>query len=383
MRDWARRHFLNHRGWRAPGRYIVLQSDDWGSVRTTSLEALDALRQSGVDTAACHYLSNDALATDEDLEALFETLQSVRDRDGHPSVLSPNVLTHNPDFAAIAASDFTTYASHPIQETFEALKARDDRYRGGLSLWQEGISAGLFAPQLHGAEHVQVGRWLRALREGNPVVRKAFDFGMWGVSRKTSPSIEKSLQAALDDDSPEDATLSQTRLADACKAFEALFGRPSASFTPPNYTWSSAHETVLKAHGTRALQSFTRQWRPKGEPVNPERIFSGDRSPVGLTYIQRNVHFEPSENPRVDAVEQAMKAVQTAFRWHRAAVISTHRVNYVGALQLENRSRGLEQLGRLLRAVTNRWPDVQFISTEALVDLMEGRTATPIRALRS
>ena len=383
MRDWARRHFLNHRGWRAPGRYLVLQSDDWGSVRTTSLEALEALRQSGVDTAACHYLSNDALATDEDLVALFETLQSVRDRDGHPAVLSPNVLTHNPDVATIVASGFATYAALTLEETFDALKARDDRYRGGLSLWQEGISAGLFAPQLHGAEHVHVGRWLRALREGNPVVRIAADFGMWGVSRKTSPYIGKSLQAALDDDSPEDATLSQTRLADACKAFETRFGRPSASFTTPNYTWSSGHEAVLWAHGTRAVQSFTRQWSPQGTPPNPRRIFSGDRSPVGLTYIQRNVHFEPSENPRVDGVERAMKEIHTAFNWHRPAVISTHRVNYVGALHLENRSRGLVQLGRLLRAVTDRWPDVQFISTESLVERMEGRIAAFTRAHRS
>ena len=382
MRAWARKHFLNHRGWRAPGRFVVLQSDDWGSIRTTSLEALAALHHCGVDTTACHYLRYDALATDEDLEALFDTLQSVRDRDGRPAVLSPNVLTHNPDFAAISASDFSCYAAITLQETFEHVRACDNRYRKGLTLWQEGIAAGLFAPQLHGAEHLQVGRWLRALKEGNPVVREAFDYGMWGISRKASPHITKSLQAALDDDLPADTDFTKTRLADACNAFEKLFGRPSASFTPPNYTWSIAHEIVLKAHGTRALQSFTRQRHPTRGPVKP-RIFSGNRSPIGLTYIQRNVHFEPSENPEIDWVARAINEIHTAFTWHRPAVISTHRVNYIGSLHPANRSRGLAQLGRLLRTVTRRWPDVQFIATETLVDLLEGRMDAPSMAPQS
>ncbi|GAF03251.1 hypothetical protein [Saccharicrinis fermentans] len=47
-------------------------------------------------------------------------------------------------------------------------------------------------------------------------------------------------------------------------------------------------------------------------------------------------------------------------------MISSHRVNYVGGLDVQNRSRGLKQLEQLLKQITKTWPDVEFITSEEL-----------------
>ena len=85
----------------------------------------------------------------------------------------------------------------------------------------------------------------------------------------------------------------------------------------------------------------------------------------------RNVHFEPSENPSVDYVSRSMKEISSAFFWKRPAIISSHRVNYIGAINEKNRTRGLTNLRDLLQRIVKTWPDVQFISTEQLAHRMK------------
>jgi hypothetical protein len=48
-------------------------------------------------------------------------------------------------------------------------------------------------------------------------------------------------------------------------------------------------------------------------------------------------------------------------------------VNYIGALDENNRTRGLKQLDELLSAVTKNWPDVEFITSDQLGDIIAGR----------
>ena len=87
---------------------------------------------------------------------------------------------------------------------------------------------------------------------------------------------------------------------------------------------------------------------------------------LGQTYTIRNVKFEPFEDPDKDWVNQSLKEIQTAFFWHKPAIISTHRINYVGGIDIKHRDRNLKALDRLLKNILKKWPDVEFLSSDQL-----------------
>lgn len=84
----------------------------------------------------------------------------------------------------------------------------------------------------------------------------------------------------------------------------------------------------------------------------------------------RNIVFEPVENRGEDSVNLAMKQIEAAFRWNRPAIISSHRVNFCGHVNPENRVNGITALKDLLKRITERWPDVEFMSADQLGDLI-------------
>ena len=57
----------------------------------------------------------------------------------------------------------------------------------------------------------------------------------------------------------------------------------------------------------------------------------------------------------------------------KPAVIGMHRVNYVGGIDEANRDFGLSQLRMLFSKILLAWPDVEFMSTEQLGDLIKAR----------
>ena len=69
-----------------------------------------------------------------------------------------------------------------------------------------------------------------------------------------------------------------------------------------------------------------------------------------------------------------LNQVAAAFRWRKPAIISSHRVNFCGHIEEENRRLGLDALGRLLQGIVQRWPDVQFISADDLVHRIDPAT---------
>ena len=93
------------------------------------------------------------------------------------------------------------------------------------------------------------------------------------------------------------------------------------------------------------------------------------RSSSGLKYYTRNCAFEPSSYTYKN-VDTTLSQIQAAFRWNKPAIISTHRVNFVGGLQKINRDHGIKELIFLLKAIKKNWPDVKFISSSNLLDLL-------------
>jgi len=54
-----------------------------------------------------------------------------------------------------------------------------------------------------------------------------------------------------------------------------------------------------------------------------------------------------------------------------SAVISSHRINYIGSLDPINRDRGLKQLGHLLSGTVRRWSEVEFVASVEIGNLTE------------
>ena len=65
-----------------------------------------------------------------------------------------------------------------------------------------------------------------------------------------------------------------------------------------------------------------------------------------------------------------MNEINIAFKWKKPAVISSHRVNYIGVLNTLNRDYGLLQLRRLLEQILKIWPEVEFMTSDELGKLL-------------
>jgi hypothetical protein len=100
----------------------------------------------------------------------------------------------------------------------------------------------------------------------------------------------------------------------------------------------------------------------------------GRRRGQGHVSIVRNVVFEPTNDPTFDSVGLALSQVAAAFRWRKPAIVSSHRVNFCGHIEEDNRRFGLDALRRLLQGIVRRWPDVKFISADEMVQRIDPAT---------
>src|SRR5690606_13830027 len=145
-------------------RIIVIESDDWGSIRMPSNEVYEEFVRSGLQMSGTDYNRIDTLESNDDLILLYDILSSHRDRNGSHPLITANIVVGNPDFEKIQTSDFSEYFYEAVTETLSRYPHRDLVE----NLWREGEERKLFHPQLHGREHVNVVRWMNALRQRSP-----------------------------------------------------------------------------------------------------------------------------------------------------------------------------------------------------------------------
>ena len=80
----------------------------------------------------------------------------------------------------------------------------------------------------------------------------------------------------------------------------------------------------------------------------------------------RNGLFEPSINDKVNWVDKCMESIEIAFKWGKPAIIGTHRINFAGRLDVQQRNRNLKDLDSLIKKVLNKWPDIQFADSASI-----------------
>ncbi len=363
----------NIKGWRTKRHIVVIESDDWGSVRMSSLESFERLKKAGVPVDTDHYNINDALESNEDLEMLFDTLSQFKDSTGrHPVMTGVNVVA-NPDFEAIERNGFSEYVYEPYTRTCERYPDHERVYQ----LWKKGIEKRLFVPVLHGREHLNAQFWMRALRSGNKSTLAAFNEGVTGIPRKGIGGEEvPNFQAAFQIDTVDDLPYQKEVIRTGAELFEKLYNYKAKFFVPTNGWFNNSLEKDLFESGVKYIDTAKKQREPLGNgqyKVNTR--FVGDKNQYGQIYLTRNCFFEPAAtgyevSANYDWLNFCLKEIEIAFRWHKPATISSHRVNYIGYLHPENREKGLKMLSQLLSEIIKRWPDVEFMTSVELGDLI-------------
>jgi len=362
IKSFLSHNFINIPGWHTNRKIVVIESDDWGSIRMPSKEVYEELLNRGIRVDKDPYCRFDSLASEDDLSALFDVLTSVKDKNGRHAILTANAVVANPMFDKIKESGFYEYYYEPFTETLK----RYPKHEGVFQMWKQGISAGIFHPQFHGREHLNVKKWLQNLRNGDKTTLLAFDYYTFGLSRKVDDKI-KNFMGAFNSGFDEDIKGYGNIISDGLSLFYSLFGYKSDSFIATQYTWSPKLEPLLRANGIKYLQGMVSQRIPMDDDqtfVYKKNNFCGKSSKSGLTYLMRNCFFEPSQKGA--SARECLERVKMAFRWHTPATISMHRVNVIGAIDEKNRTNNLFQLRWLLNEIIKAYPDVEFMSSDEL-----------------
>lgn len=369
LRHIVSRNYRNIQGWSTKRKFIVIESDDWGTIRMPSKEVYDILLKSGIRINQCPYNSYDSLAGEEDLSALFDVLTQFKDKKGKSPIITANTIVANPDFDKIRASGFKEYHYELFTETLK----RYPNHTNTFQLWKQGMQEGIFFPQFHGREHVNVNRWMRALQDNLDETHLAFDNRLFGLSTNITTEKRRSYMAALDFDNISELEIHRKIISDGLNHFEEIFGYRSMSYIATNHVWHRALDPDLAKAGIKYIQGAFNQNEPVGnsKPYNLIRHRIGETNVSGQIYLMRNCNFEPTIMKNTKIVNNCMDEIASAFRWSKPAIISSHRLNFIGSIVPGNRTKNLNLLAELFKIALKKWPDIEFVSTVELGDLIK------------
>lgn len=360
------KNYVNFRGKSLWGRKIVLiESDDWGSIRMPSREVYNKFIKAGINVDEVYFDKYDSLESESDLVNLFTVISSIKDCNGRNAIIAPYTLVANPDYSTIRANNKEYYAYESVLDTYKQSKDTENAY----SIIQQGIAQGIWDPQFHGREHVNIRRWMSACQRGDKNVDMAFDNHAF-----LAMAFPKDLYCfpAFDYDNELELPEIERCITSGVELFKELYKRTPVSICPP---CGMANKVVFKAATNKGIhfvpgQLYTHQ---KDGSYKKSDHFWGERFDCESVFYRRNCKFEPSNPLYSDPVNSCLSDIAFAFRWGKPAVIDSHRVNYIGSIFPENRERSLRLLKELLNAIVKNWPDVEFLSVREIYELYNNR----------
>jgi hypothetical protein len=352
-------------GWRTKRKILVIESDDWGSIRMPSNNSYSNLLKNGIPVDKSPYNKLDALESEEDIYEIYDFLEKTKDSKNKNLKITANTIMANPNFRKIKESNFNEYHYITLNETYE-------KYNGNsnvLNLFKEGIKNESFIPQLHGREHLQSIEWLKALKSGDYETLIAFENQVWGHPQTYFKDSKMDFSSAFHILNSNQLDFANRSIHEASKMFKDVFGYQSKSFIAPRYIWDTDIEKTLSVNGIKYIQGKIVQLVPI--PNNPNKFknkvnYLGKKNKFGQIYLTRNVFFEPAQNPKFDWLADAMNRIRIAYKWGKPAIISMHRLNFMGGLEINNRKENLELLGVLINKVILEFPEVEFLSSNEL-----------------
>lgn len=364
MKEYLKKHIINSKGKKVSDRILIIESDDWGSIRIPNKRVQEYLVQQNLINLNDPFSRYDCLESAQDIEYLYEVLSGHKDSLGNNPVITMNMIMANPDFEKIKINKFEKYYFEEFTKTYEKYYPNQNTFYSIC----KGIENNLIHPQFHAREHLNTLQWLLRLQNQDERFLKAFEVGCFAIEDLQVSNHRANLMASYDYQSVEELEFIKFGIEQGLQMFESIFGFSSKTSIAPCYVWNNSIENKLHECGIKGIQSSYIQ--QKNSNGRFERIWhkSGEENKCRQKYFVRNVTYEPALNNRVNWVKKAMESIEIAFLWRKPAIVSSHRINYVGSISENNRIKSLEQLDDLLNKIIKKWPDVVFINSEQLLN---------------
>lgn len=359
------KNYINARGWKTKKKYLLIESDDWGSIRMPSKEVVDELKIK-YPISEIKYTVLDGIERTSDLIELFSLLRSHKDLKNNHPVITACSLIANPDFEKIKEDKFKNYYYETIDTTYSNYGEKEL-----LNIWKnQGIKENLLYPQFHGREHLNPLKWLRILQSGNEMELEAFEkkCSLGIISGETT--MKELYMAAFEANTDFEKVNVVNATIDGLGKFKEIFGFNSISFVPSQAIQFEEINQTLVENGTLFSQAG-QYFVPYGNGTyrKVDRIW-GDKDKYGMTFWRRNSNFEPFEdNP--NEIEKCLSEIEIAFRWGKPAVISSHRINFTSRIDKTHRDKCLEKFDQLFTRIIKRYPDVEFINSAQLAEIIQ------------
>lgn len=361
------KNYINALGWKSKQKFLIIESDDWGAIRMPSREVYNTLIKNNIPLDKFSFDKYDSLESEEDLIALFETLNKFKDIEGNPAVLTAYHVVANPDFEKIEENNKAEYHYETILETY----ARNKHTENVPKLIEQGMKDGLYIPQYHGREHIHVKRYMEAINSDS--IKEKIAFENRAIISTESTKCLRPYKAdyfkGFDYNGNEEHKDLEAIHRDGLKIFKEIFGMPSVTFMAQGSVWGDHILPMLKEEGVQLVSGQQTIPIPGGKYKTVNKNW-GTKNKHDQIHWRRNCMFEPARDQNLDWVGKCLAEIEIAFRWGKPAVISSHRENFTGSIFEENRAQSLEKLEGLLKTVQKKWPDVKFISSAQLAEIM-------------
>jgi hypothetical protein len=322
--------------WREPvlrHPILIIESDDWGAGPLQQAEALTRISA---------------------------VMQRIRDRNGRPAVMTLGIILEVPDGPRIAATGCTEYHALPLT---------DPRFDAIRSAIQQGITANVFAPQLHGQCHYWPPALMAAARNiptvrdwvTNPDLASTEDLPSHLQSRWVDASSLPSQALSLD-------AIQQAAGIEA-RDYQALFGTAPQVAVATTFVWNDAVEGAWAQSGVEVIITPGHRSTCRNAAGQPSCIdatmLTGERSLAGQTYLVRDIYFEPALG---HLPQRLVEGLLTRTRQGRACLVETHRFNFLQALDAS-----LATLEAGLSQALAACPNLRFIAPLELARAMKNR----------
>jgi hypothetical protein len=334
---------------RAP--VLILESDDWGYGPVVQAERL------------------------EELAAL---LGRFEDRYGRHPVMTLGVVLGGPDTERIRADRC---------EGYSRITLADARLAPVREAMLRGAERGVFALQLHGAEHY----WPDCLMRAAATDAKIRDW-LTGAGFPCTESLPAPLQSRwIDATILPSAPLARDAVEAAATAeaveFSKILGFQADVVVPPTFVWSSPVEGAWARAGLRVVVTPGRRCETRdanAAPLPADTDFFNGRIGAGdVLYVVRDSYFEPRLG---HTHERALGALRAKTDLGRPTLLETHRMNFLD--DDATRRQALREVNVLIGAALAEFPASRFMSTAELAGhyrersmLVESRPAVRIHYL--
>lgn len=173
--------------------------------------------------------------------------------------------------------------------------------------------------------------------------------------------------AAYDYNSIEELNYVQKSIMDGLQQFKDVFGYASQTTIAPCYVWNEKIEQIFYNENVNGFQgSFLQNIPNMNASFQKKYRYIGQKNNQNQTYLVRNGLFEPSIIDNINWVDKCLESILIAFQWGKPAIIGTHRINFAGRLDREQRNQNLNDLELLIKKVLQKWPDVVFTDSASI-----------------